>query len=198
MNHHISRIATMIVALSVLIISGCARTPPPTYYQLEEPANIQLSGVERGVAVGVGPLNLPTYLDRPQIVTRATEHRLELSEFNRWAEPLKESLLRVIVVNLSNKLESTRIFVIPRRSSGVPLEFKVEINVARFDGRLGGEVLLVARWILTDQDSQLISTKVSIIREQSSGEGYDALIDAQNETLRAFSDEIAEAILAQN
>ena len=121
-----------------------------------------------------------------------------MSEFNRWAEPLKESLLRVIAVNLSNKLESTRIFVIPRRSSGVPLEFKVEINVARFDGRLGGEVLLVARWILTDQDSQVISTKVSIIKEQSTGDGYDELIQAQNKTLHQLSDEIAKAILAQN
>ena len=197
MNRSTRNIATVIITVSILIISGCARTPPPTYYQLEEPANIQLSGIERGVAVGVGPLNLPSYLDRPQIVTRATEHRLELSEFNRWAEPLKESILRVIAVNLSNKLESTRVFGLPRRDSGVPLEFKVEISIARFDGKLGGEVLLVARWILTDQDSQLISTKVSIIREQSSGAGYDELIQAQNKTLRTLSDEIAEAILDQ-
>ena len=198
MNRTTYTIAAVIITLIMLVMAGCAPTPPPTYYQLEEPANIQLSGIERGVAVGVGPLNLPSYLDRPQIVTRATEHQLVLSEFNRWAEPLKESLLRVIVVNLSNKLESTRIFGIPRRSSGVPLEFKVEINIARFDGRLGGEVLLVARWILTDQDSQVISTKVSIIKEQSSGDGYDELIQAQNKTLRQLSDEIAEAILAQS
>lgn len=198
MNRTTYHIAAVIITLSMLFMAGCAPTPPPTYFQLEEPANIQLSGIERGVAVGVGPLNLPSYLDRPQIVTRATEHQLELSEFNRWAEPLKESILRVIAVNLSNKLESTRIFGIPRRNSGVPLEFKVEINIARFDGRLGGEVLLVARWILTDLKSQVISTKVSIITEQSSGDGYDALIQAQNMTLRALSDEIAETIIAQN
>jgi len=198
MNRTSYHIAAVIITLSILVMAGCAPTPPPTYFQLEEPANIQLSGIERGVAVGVGPLNLPSYLDRPQIVTRATEHQLELSEFNRWAEPLKESILRVIAVNLSNKLESTRVFGIPRRDSGVPLEYKVEINIARFDGRLGDEVLLVARWILTNQDSQVISTKVSIIREQASGDSYDSLIQAQNKTLRALSDEIAEAILAQN
>lgn len=198
MNRTSYHIAAVIITLNMLVMAGCAPTPPPTYFQLEEPANIQLSGIERGVAVGVGPLNLPSYLDRPQIVTRATEHQLELSEFNRWAEPLKESILRVIAVNLSNKLESTRVFGIPRRDSGIPLEYKVEINIARFDGRLGDEVLLVARWILTNQDSQVISTKVSIIREQASGDSYDALIQAQNKTLRALSDEIAEAILAQN
>jgi uncharacterized lipoprotein YmbA len=137
MSHLIYRIAVIILAIGVLTMAGCAPTPPPTYFQLEEPANVQLSGIERGIAVGVGPLNLPAYLDRPHIVTRATEHRLELSDFNRWAEPL------------------------PRRIPVVPIEFKVEINVARFDGRLGGEVVLVARWILLGKEDQLISTKVS-------------------------------------
>jgi len=198
MIHRIDRIAFVVITISVLTIAGCATTPPPTYFQLEEPANVQLSGVERGIAVGVGPLNLPAYLDRPHIVTRATEHRLELSEFNRWAEPLKDSMLRVIAVNLSNQLETTRVFALPRRRPVVPIEFKVEINVARFDGTLGGEVMLVARWILLGKEDQLISTKVSIIREQSGGGDYDALIKAQNRTLHKLSNEIVEAILANN
>ena len=198
MSHLIYRIAVIILAIGVLTMAGCAPTPPPTYFQLEEPANVQLSGIERGIAIGVGPLNLPAYLDRPHIVTRATEHRLELSEFNRWAEPLKDSMLRVIAVNLSNELETTRVFALPRRIPVVPIEFKVEINVARFDGRLGGEVVLVARWILLGKEDQLISTKVSIIREQSVGSDYDALIKAQNKTLQKLSNEIAEAILTNN
>lgn len=198
MSHLIYRIAVIILAIGVLTMAGCAPTPPPTYFQLEEPANVQLSGIERGIAVGVGPLNLPAYLDRPHIVTRATEHRLELSDFNRWAEPLKDSMLRVIAVNLSNQLETTRVFALPRRIPVVPIEFKVEINVARFDGRLGGEVVLVARWILLGKEDQLISTKVSIIREQSAGSDYDALIKAQNKTLQKLSNEIAEAILTNN
>ena len=198
MSHLIYRIAVIILAIGVLTMAGCAPTPPPTYFQLEEPANVQLSGIERGIAVGVGPLNLPAYLDRPHIVTRATEHRLELSDFNRWAEPLKDSMLRVIAVNLSNELETTRVFALPRHSPVFPIEFKVEINVARFDGRLGGEVVLVARWILLGKEDQLISTKVSIIREQSAGSDYDALIKAQNKTLQKLSNEIAEAIVTNN
>jgi uncharacterized lipoprotein YmbA len=198
MIHHIDRIAILMIIMSVLAIAGCATTPPPTYFQLEEPADVQLSGIARGIAVGVGPLNLPAYLDRPHIVTRATEHQLKLSEFNRWAEPLKESMLRVIVVNLSNQLESTRVFVLPRRSPVVQIDFKVEINVARFDGRFGGEVMLVARWILLGKEDQVIATKVSIIREQSAGDDYDALITAQNSLLRKLSNEITEAILSHN
>jgi len=195
--HTIARCIFVPLVFIALSMAGCATTPPPTYFQLEEPADVQLSGFDHGVAVGVGPLNLPAYLDRPHIVTRATEHRLELSEFNRWVEPLKESMLRVIAVNLSNELETTRVFALPQRLPFIQIEYTVEINVARFDGELGGEAVLVARWILLDKQGQLISTRVSIIKEQSTGNDYNALITAQNRTLYHLSKEISEAILAQ-
>jgi uncharacterized lipoprotein YmbA len=194
MVHHIQRFTILMIAAGVLAIAGCATTPPPTFYQLEEPAGVQLSGIERGTAVGVGPVNIATYLDRPHVVTRATKHKLELSEFNRWAEPLKESVSRVIAVNLSNILETTRVFVLPRRSNVIPLEFRVEIDIPRFDGKLGEAAFLVARWTLYDQEEQVMSTKVAIIREPCGGNGYDNMISAQNRALQRLSREIADAI----
>jgi len=124
--HTIARCIFVPLVFIALSMAGCATTPPPTYFQLEEPADVQLSGFDHGVAVGIGPLNLPAYLDRPHIVTRATEHRLELSEFNRWVEPLKESMLRVIAVNLSNELETTRVFALPSvcRSSRLNIRWR--------------------------------------------------------------------------
>ena len=183
-----------IIAAAIIIGAGCSTTPPPNFYQLQEPASTQLSGIERGMAIGLGPINMASYLDRPQIVTWKTEHQLGLSEFNRWAEPLKESITRVIGVNLSNMLDTTRVYGIPRRGRNIPLEFRVEIDIPRFDGRLGGEALLVARWTLYDRDDKDLLTKVSIIKDPSGGEGYDKLIAAQNRTLQTLSREIADAI----
>jgi len=184
----------LIIAAALVAGAGCATTPSPTFYQLEEPARFQLSGIERGLAIGVGPINVAAYLDRPHIVTWKTEHQLELSEFNRWAEPLKDSILRVIAVNLSNMLETTRVYGIPRKSKGIPLEFRVEIDIPRFDGRLGGDALLLARWTLYGRDENALVTKVSIIREPSGGEGYDKLIAAQNRALQTLSREIVDAV----
>lgn len=188
------RLGIWMIAAALLVVAGCAATPPPTFYQLEEPASTQLSGLERGIAIGVGTVNMAVYLDRPQIVVRGDGHKLELSEFNRWAEPLKESISRVIIVNLSNMLETTRVFKIPRRNKTIPLEFRIEIDIARFDGKLGGDALLVARWILYGRDEKALLTKVSIISEPSGGEGYDKLIAAQNRTLQNLSQEIVAAI----
>jgi len=184
----------MITAM-LFAVAGCATTPPPTFYQLEEPASTQLSGLERGIAIGVGPVNLPAYLDRPQIVTRAEAHKLRLSESNVWAEPLKESILRVIAVNLSNMLQTTRIFRIPRRDRAIPLAYRVDLGIARFDGKLGGDAQLVARWTLyKGQSEEALLTRVSIIAEASGGEGYEKMISAQNRALQALSREIADAV----
>jgi len=77
-----NRIRTLMIAAALFAVAGCATTPPPTFYQLEEPASIHLSGLESGIAIGLGPVNMAAYLDRPQIVTRAEAHKLQLSESN--------------------------------------------------------------------------------------------------------------------
>ena len=189
-------IRTCMIAVALLAVTGCGSTPPSNHYQLDEPAATRLSGIDRGIAVGVGPVILEPYLDRPQIVIRGAGHKLELSEFNRWSEPLKDSISRVIIVNLSNMLESTRVFQIPRRNKTIPLEFRIEIEIARFDGELSGDALLVARWTLYGRQETALLTKVSIIREPLGGEGFDNLIAAQNRTLHKLSKEIVDAINA--
>lgn len=190
-----NRIRTLMIAAALFAVAGCATTPPPTFYQLEEPASTHLSGLERGIAIGVGPVNMAAYLDRPQIVTRAEAHKLQLSESNVWAEPLKDSILRVIGVNLSNMLQTTRIFKIPRRDRAIPLAYRVALDIPRFDGTLGGDAQLVARWTLyKGQGEDALLTRVSIIAEASGGEGYEKLIAAQNRALKALSREIADSV----
>ncbi|MDJ0828972.1 MAG: PqiC family protein [Desulfobacterales bacterium] len=191
-----SQIRRWMIAAALFAVIGCATTPPPNFYQLEETASTQLSGLERGIAVGVGPVNVAPYLDRPQVVIRGMGHKLELSEFNRWVEPLTDSIPRVIIVSLSNLLETTRVYRVPRRNETIPLEFRTEIDIARFDGTLGGDALLVARWTLYGRQETALLTKVSIIREPAGGNDFDNLIAAQNRALQRFSREIADAINA--
>ena len=196
MNPSITKMCLWISVAALLAAVGCAKTPPPTFYQLEEPAGEQLAGIERGMAIGIGPLTVAAYLDRPQIVTRATAHKLKLSEANMWAEPLKESILRVIAVNLSNMLDTNRVFRVPRRDRAIPLAFRVAVAIARFDGAIGGDARLTARWTLYRQNDKPLLTRVTIVTEPAGGPGYDNLIAAQNRALQALSREIAEAIKA--
>lgn len=182
--------------LILFAVSGCGTSPRPDFYHLEQDASTQLTGLERGLAIGIGPVNMAPYLDRPQIVTRSGSHKLELSEFHRWSEPLKISVSRIIGINLSNLLETNRVYQLPRRNKSIPLDFQVAIDIARFDGQLGGDARLTARWSLHGKDGKPLLTKVSIITEATEGEDFEHLVAAENRALQKLSTEIADAIRA--
>ena len=140
---------------------------------------------------------MPAHLNRSQIVTRTSDYQLDLSESHQWAEPLKDSVSRVIAVNLSNKLKSNRVYVIPRRQK-VSLNFQVSIDIARFDGRLGEAATLDARWTLYGKDTrEPLLSKVTIVNEKTRDGSYDALVGASSRTREVLSMEIAEAINAR-
>lgn len=192
-----SRSCFYVLLATLMAAAGCAKGPPPDFYVLHATTSESIVGVERGVAVGVGPIELPAHLNRSQIVTRATDYQLELSESHQWAEPLKDSVSRVIAVNLSNMLESNRVFVIPRRQK-VSLDFQVSIDIARFDGRLGEAAILGARWTLYGRDTrEPLLSKVTLVYEKTEDGTYNALVAASSLALEALSTEIAEAINAR-
>ena len=193
-NYCLQRVAFIFFSL---LVAGCGTSPTPNFFHLEKNADGMLNGIERGTAIGVGPVNIAQYLDRPQIVTRAGSHRLLMSEFNRWSEPLKNSISRVISVSLSTQLQTTRVYLIPRRNKSIPLDYQVAIDIARFDGELGSDARLTARWSLYDRDNKVILTKVSIISVASDGTDFESLVAAENQALQKLSAEIAEAIKSE-
>ena len=192
--HRTSRKFFYMLLATIVGATGCAKGIPPDFYVLHADTSDSLVGAERGVVVGVGPIELPAHLNRTQIVTRASEYQLDLSESHQWAEPLKENVSRVIAVNLSNMLESNRVFVVPRRQT-ISLEFQVSIDIDRFDGKLGESASLGARWTLYGSDTRKpLLSKVTIVNEWTEDGSYNALVAASSRTLRALSMEIAEAI----
>jgi len=185
------------VLLGVLLLTGCAKAPPPTLYLLDTQAPAQLPGLEQGIVVGVGPIETSRYLDRNQIVTRSDTPKLEAAGRHQWAEPLKAGVSRVLLVNLGLALDSNRIYELPMRRRR-PLDYQVPIDVLRFDGVLGREVILSVRWTLLsgDGDETLLS-RVSRIIEPAAGLSVEAFVAAQSRALAKLAREIADGIQAQ-
>src|SRR5206468_3645031 len=68
-----SRLAWLLLTAGVLVLAGCMSVADPTKYYVLSPTSPRdptpTSSVS-SVAVGVGPVLIPGYLDRVQIVTR--------------------------------------------------------------------------------------------------------------------------------
>jgi len=145
--------------------------------------------------VAVGPIRLPKYLDRPNLVTRIGDNQLNLAEFDRWAGSLKEDILKVIGENLSYLLSSDRIVIYPWRRSAL-IDYQVEIEVVRLDGRLGQDASLNVRWaIYGEKGTKLLAARSSAFNESVDGDNYDALVAAWDRGLLKLSQEIAETLI---
>lgn len=181
-----------------VVLGGCATTQPATFYVLSgldgqnQPAqDHQVHG--QWPAIDVGPIKLPGYLDRPQIVTRTSANTLALAEFDKWAEPLSDSIGRVLAQNLSVLLHEDRLLV--RTWDAVPVTYQLVVEVARFDGGLGGELTLVARWrVSRERRSNVVVARTSRVAVAVKGRDYGDLVDAMNRSLEELSQEIAAAI----
>jgi hypothetical protein len=98
---------TLLLGAILVWGGGClgGASAPTRFYTLVPvavpPTEANPSAAERGPAIGVGPVTLPGYLDRREIVTRRGRDEIELGEFDLWSEPLKDGATRVLGEDLA-------------------------------------------------------------------------------------------------
>jgi uncharacterized lipoprotein YmbA len=188
-----------LLGLALLFLNGCKGvTPPVQFYTLTVPeaqAEAAFAAEAKdAIAVGVGPLELPKMLDRPQIVTRGTGNRLQMAEFHRWGGSLPEDILRVLTENLSGLLQSNRVMAHPWADFFQP-DYRVYLVFHRFDGRPGESLVLNATWTLTDaRGREAFAVRRSVIREPLASADYESLVAASSRTLEILSRQIAQEI----
>src|SRR5882724_6278263 len=143
-------IRIMALALLMLGVVGCAGSVDPTRFYVLAPGGgaadaPRAAATQRELRVGIRSVELPRYLERPQIVTRASANRLELAEFHQWGAPLRQTVPAVLAENLSRLLPSEQVQVSPWGRAFAP-DAQVLVEVSRLEGPLGGETVLAARW----------------------------------------------------
>ena len=186
-------VMVLLLALAVCFSACGGKSATSQFYVLSPLPQPGLSAGE-GMTIGVFPVSMPDYLDRPQIVTRVSDNEIKLDEFSRWAEPLKDSFTRALVQNLSTLLNTAKV-VRTTRSAGVPMALQVGVEVVQFDGTLGGEVVLIVQWGVFEADGKkLLMGKRSSFKEPTGAATYEALVAAESRAVAALSREIAEAI----
>lgn len=181
--------------LAFLTVAGCITTGPDAqFFTLITPAEVELSApLAATPAVVVGPVQLPEVLDRPQIVTRADGHRLHVHEFYRWGGSFADEIARAVQADLVRLLASDRVALYG--TTEFPADFRVSLDVSRFDGTLGGEVILEVRWsILEGGTGKLAATHRSRIVDNAGGVGMVSMVAAQSRALSAVSQSIAVEI----
>ena len=184
-----------ILAVAVLLLNGCAGTPKARFYTLSS-SPLQAAPAVSNLSLALGPIDLPEYLERPQIVTRAGANRLDVDEFNRWGGRLVQEIARVLVVHLGQRLGTDRVYSYPSRIAA-DTDYRVALEFRRFDGMLGGEVVLGAAWSLVDdRNGAVLETRQASYRHSAQGAEHADYAAALSVLLARLGDDLARALLA--
>jgi len=184
-------------AACACLLAGCANTQQARLYVLHSPesdASVQASDDSLSDAtVIIERIRMPKHLDRPAILTRATDSELAYSEFRRWAGPLDDELTRAISMDLSKILGSSSIGGY-RSMLNNDYDYRVDIEIMSMTGVIDKDASLVARWQVAD-DSGLadhVKMRTTSYREDlPKKSGYDAFVDAQSRMVMDLSGDIA-------
>lgn len=186
------------VGLAVLSLAGCAlgRSPIATTWVLDPvamrvapsdaPADTSVLSVER--------VRVPDWLDRPQLVVRGRDGRLELDERARWGEPLGRGLQRVMAENLASLMTSRRVVAAPA-SPRTSVALQLNLDFVEAARQSDGELRVEVRWELqAGTDGKALRRGLSTQQIKVSKPGPAGTVAALNEALLRLATELSEII----
>lgn len=189
------RCSSVILCLA-LSLAGCAQIQPSRFYTLAT-TKIETPTAKRDkqLMIGLGPVTLPEYLNRPDLVTRSGQTQMELAELDKWAEPLESLVSRTLAEDLLVLVAAKDVVPVPQRRD-INLDRVVEVDIIRFDADETGHVVLDARWRVYGRngDRLLISSRSTVSEQGAPPPDYNAIVTAMSNALTQLSREIAAAI----
>lgn len=187
------------LALALLgLAGGCATSPPVRLHLLAVEPEGPLEGAARTppLVLGVGPIEVVDYLERPELVTRRGRTSLALAELDRWGERFEVMLARVLRESLARLLATDAVVELPSDREVQP-ELRLAVQILRFEAEEGGEVELEARWQLFGRtDDRPLRLERRVISEAvERGPGMEPVVAAMSRALARLARTLAEAVL---
>lgn len=192
------RVARCIRILLAVTLAGClpsARPDPSTFFALapSEPSGGTAAG-SWDVALGLGPVAIPAYLDRPQLVSRVGPNELKLAPVARWAEPLREGVARTLRQDLATASGARQVALYPWPIT-TRVDLAVAVDILRFEPDGHGAVDLAARWTIRETaHGHVLAVRDAHVVEPVEGIGNGAEVAALSRALAELAREIAAGL----
>ena len=187
----------LFVALNIYVLTACSiggQSNPSYFYMLESTSSPVTNKNLSEQSIGVGPIKIPGYIDRPQIVTKTTTAEIQLADFDRWAEPMGSMITRTLASNITALTGSNFIHTHPW-SPNASFNYQIAANIINLENNEAGDALLIVHWKLINKNKESnVQTSHSEYRAAASDLGYAARVAALNDVLAQFSKEIIRHI----
>jgi uncharacterized lipoprotein YmbA len=183
----------LIGAIGIVLLSGCfgTRSPAPNYHLLTARAQNKVFALD--TSIGVGPVRVAPFLNRPNITTHAGGGAMQFNDTERWGEPLEQGIQRVLLQNI-NILTGAETRNFPWRQSSIP-QYAVRIDVTDLDKLADGNATLEVSWMLEDlKNSHVLKTQQQHLVAPLNGSDINALANAYSDLFAQLAQKIVDAL----
>lgn len=194
-----------ILLLMALPLSACGGLPgsaPTNFYILKTADGLTAdSGLSlaEGATVGIGPVQIPGYADRPQIVTFGSGAEINVSDFDHWAEPLSDAIKRVLTSNVATLIGAERVFAYPADFRPTKQSLQVAVNVIDITETGAGVARLTVRWhIKALYDNVVLARHAKTYETAATPGDYNSYANALSKLLGELSQDIAASLNGLN
>jgi len=194
LNKHSNRFIILCVSG---LLNACASTPT-NFYTLESqsrPPAVTTIAITKKPLIGIGPLSLPALLDRKGIVTRTENNSVQIAGFDQWAAPLKDNVLAVLSKNVAILQPNAIVRSYPWSVYG-NVDYRVIIDISRFDTQLGKLVNLEASWaIMEEKNHTIVSNGQTKLQQPLNDVSYNSAAQGLSKLLSELSQQLSLALV---
>ena len=186
-------LARALFLLATLCLTSCGGSKQE-FYRLSAatPANSG-GGGERSVSLGVGPITLPGYIDRSELVFQSGPNEFQVPPNVSWTGSLQENIASVLARDLREQLGAREVLTYPWPSGRAPAQ-RVALDVRQFHGISGSDAILDTAWRIEGANGSVLRRGSVNLREPIQGDGYSAVVAAESRLLARCAAVIAEAL----
>jgi uncharacterized lipoprotein YmbA len=186
-----------VLVTTAALASGCFGSKPTRFYTLssvvgESAGTVYSRGASRVIAVG--PVSIPDYVDRPQIVVRESTNQVQLAGFDQWAGSLSDMVGRVLVEDLVAQLPDDHVIAFAQAGASV-FDYRVAVQITRFDVSTAGEAVVSATWRVWDRaGTKTRLTESTTARAQAPGATYQDRVAALSQAVADLGGNVARSL----
>jgi uncharacterized lipoprotein YmbA len=178
------------IFLAALLLASCAQSDK-SFYVLTANGPAPSGG---GIGLGIGPITLAEYIDRPNLVIQQAPNQLAVAEDHRWAGDLSASIARVTAANLGREMKTgnVRTYPWPRDEE---INYQVTLDIRQLHSEADGYAIIEAGWrAYSLPDRKLKASRTFVDREPLAADGYAAMVAAQSRLLARLAENIAAGL----
>ena len=180
----------LLIFLLALLLAGCAG-PGKTYYVLTATGAVPTGG---GIGIGVGPVTLAEYLDRPNLVTQEAPNQLGVASDHRWAGDLAENITRVTAADLGRAFRTGNVRTYPWQSDS-EIRYQVTLDVRQLHSGTDGYAVCEIGWrAYSLPDRHLKASRTFTDREALESDGYNSSVAAQSRLIGRLAEAVASSL----